>query len=97
MEINNLRLLISTIYGPNRDEPQFYLNFIEVLESFDVSNHIIAGDWNLVLNIEKDKKDGLPLTNVLSRDIVVSWMDDSDLLDVWRQEHPEDFKLHGRD
>ena len=93
IEINSLRLLICTIYGPNRDEPHFYLNFIELLESFDNSNHIIAGDWNLVLNIEKDKKGGLPQTNAFSRDIILSWMEESDLVDIWRHEHPEDFKF----
>ena len=93
IEINSLKLLICSIYGPNGDEPQFYLNFIELLESFDNSNHIIAGDWNLVLNIEQDKKGGLPQTNALSRDIILSWMEESDLVDIWRHEHPEDFKF----
>ena len=93
IEINNLRLLLCSIYGPNRDEPHFFLNFIETLENFDNSNYVIAGDWNLVLNTEKDKKGGIPHTNSFSRDIILSWMEESDLVDIWRHGHPEDFKF----
>ena len=85
IEINNLRFLICSIYGPNRDEPEFFLNFIESVESFDTGNHVIAGDWNFVLDIDKDKKGGAPQTHTLSRDIVLAWMEESNLVDVHRR------------
>ena len=93
IEIDSLRLLISTIYGPNRDDPNFYIEFIECIESFDNASYVIGGDWNLVLDLESDKKGGLPQTNLLSREIVKSWMEESDLVDIWRQNHPGEFKF----
>ena len=93
IEINNLRLLISTIYGPNRDDPDFFLDFIDHIESFDNVTHIIGGDWNFVLDLNIDKKGGLPQTNTLSSDIVKTWMEETDLIDIWRQAHPDDFKF----
>ena len=93
LEINSLRLLIGTIYGPNRDDPDFYIKFIETIEGFDNANCIIGGDWNFVLDLEFDKKGGLSQTNTLSREIIKSWMDESDLIDIWRQNYPNDFKF----
>ena len=93
IEIDSFRVLISSIYGPNQDQPEFYINYIENIESYDTSNYIIAGDWNFVLNIDQDKKGGIPQTNTLSRDIISAWMEESDLIDVWRHSHQNEFKF----
>ena len=37
------------IYGPNRDDPNFYTNLNENIAKLKIPNLILAGDWNLVL------------------------------------------------
>ena len=93
VELYSISLLLGTIYGPNRDDPQFFIDFIQAIESFDNPNYIIAGDWNFVLNLDFDKKGGLLHTNHYSRDIILAWMEESDLVDIWRHTHPGDFKF----
>ena len=39
----------------------------------------------IVLDLQIDKKGGLPQTNLLSREMIKSWMDESDLADILRQ------------
>ena len=93
IKLDCLSLLLCSIYGPNRDDPDFFVQFIQAIESFDNVNYIIAGDWNFVLNLDLDKKGGLPQTNHNSRDVILAWMEESDVVDIWRYNHPGDFKF----
>ena len=34
------------IYGPNRDDPNFYTNLNENIAKLKIPNLILAGDWN---------------------------------------------------
>ena len=45
-----LDILLVNIYGPNRDDPQFFANICRKISQLKVPNVILAGDWNLVLN-----------------------------------------------
>ena len=92
MEINGLRLTLCNIYAPNEDRPEFFVNVIHHIESLTNDNRIISGDLNLVLDIEMDKKGGLRTTNTKSQQVVSSWMDDTDMVDIWRWHHPDDRK-----
>ena len=42
------------IYGPNRDNPEFYLNIKQNIERLNLTNIIWGGDWNLVINPNLD-------------------------------------------
>ena len=45
------RYLIIAIYGPNRDDPEFYQNHVFNVTNFPVHDYVMwAGDWNLVLD-----------------------------------------------
>ena len=93
IEIDSLRLLICNIYGPNQDHPIFYVNLITAIETYENANYIIGGDWNFVLNLDKDKKGGVQQTNATSRDVVLTFMEEFDLIDIWRHANPEEFKF----
>ena len=41
--------LIVSLYGPHRDNPEFYAEFEERISEVGFENLIIGGDWNLVL------------------------------------------------
>lgn len=40
--------LICNIYGPNRDDPDFYIQLKDKINAFGSDNISIGGDWNLV-------------------------------------------------
>ena len=46
--------LIVSLYGPNRDNPEFYVELEERISEVGFENLIIGGDWNLVLAFTLD-------------------------------------------
>ena len=70
IEIQDKTLTLVNIYAPNKDEPAFFQNVCEKLSAFDCDFIIFGGDFNLVCDIHKDKKGGIPTTHSKSRDEV---------------------------
>ncbi len=89
IEIEDIKFTLSNIYAPNEDDQEFFKHVFEIVEQFDNSSKIIAGDFNLVMDLEMDKKGGNPRTHFKCRDIVKLYMEESDMLDIWRQMHPD--------
>ena len=94
-EINGLRLTLCNIYGPNEDNADFYIEVIQHVGSLPNDNRIIGGDFNLVLNILIDKKSGTMNTNKKSQILINSWMEETELVDIWRFQHPDSRKYTG--
>ena len=46
--------MIVSLYGPNRDNPEFYAELEERISEAGFENLIIGGDWNLVLDFTLD-------------------------------------------
>ena len=44
------------IYAPNEEKLTFFQNILNQLLCFDCSEIILGGDFNLVLDVQKDKK-----------------------------------------
>ena len=63
-------LTLVNIYVLNEDKPTFFQNILNQLLCFDCSKVILGGDFNLVLDVQKDKKGGRPVThNNLSKEV----------------------------
>ena len=62
---------------------------IQLFYLFKCDEVIIGGDYNLVLDVEKDKKGGLAKTHKKSLEAINSYCEDLDLIDVWRIQNPE--------
>ena len=86
-EISGLRLTLCNIYGPNEDNADFYIEVIQHIESLTNDNGIIGGDFNIVLNILIDKKSGTMNTNKKSQILINNWMEETELVDIWRFQH----------
>ena len=84
MKIYNLDIILVVLYGPNRDNPAFYRGLKELLEEKDNIPTIICGDWNLVLNFQKDTLGYQRENNINSKRIVLETMEVLDLIDPWR-------------
>ena len=70
IKIQDKTLTLVNIYAPKKDEPTFFQNVCEKLSSFDCDFIIFGGDFNLVCDIHKNKKGGIPSTHSKSRDEV---------------------------
>ena len=91
--IGNMRLTLSNLYAPNEDQPKFFENIINIIENIPNDNRVIGGDFNLVLNLDLDKKGGRHQTHNKSQAVIHTWMEDTDLIDIWRVKNPNLFKF----
>ena len=82
-------LTLVNLYGPNRDNPEFYENVQDRILNLQTPNLIMGGDWNLVLNPDKDYKNYLHINNPRAQDKVNELMSELNLIDVWREINPE--------
>ena len=89
IQANSKSLTLANIYAPNEDSPAFFLDFFDHLSDFHYDDIVIGGDYNLVLDLEKDKRGGLFRTHQNSVKIVKEFCEKLDLVDVWRVLHPE--------
>ena len=90
IEINDHRFTVCNLYAPNEDNPDFFKECAEYIEQFDNATKVIAGDFNLVMDISMDKKGGRPVTNFNSQSLLHTYMEEADLVDIWRLQHPSD-------
>lgn len=82
-------ILLINIYGPNRDNPNFYENIQKHISDFNNCSTIIAGDWNLVLNPTLDYFNYKHNNNPKAQEKVIQMSNDLELVDIWREINPE--------
>jgi exonuclease III len=89
--IGDVRLTLVNIYGPNEDNPNFFMDVIKQVEDIPNDNRIIGGDFNCVLDKEKDKKGGKEdHANIATRELLINYMEETELVDIWRLQHNDD-------
>ena len=84
------------MYAPNEDDPSFFTSIFDHLFDFQCEDIILGGNFNLVLNVEKDKKGGMSRTHKKSLEITNNYCESLDLVNVWRVLNPELFKFTWR-
>ena len=87
--------LIVSLYGPNRDDPEFYAELEERINDVGFENVIIGGDWNLVLDYTLDYYNHKHHNNIKAQEQVNNLMINLDLLDIWRIFIPKWEDTHG--
>lgn len=50
MAFDSDSVVLCTIYGPNRDTPEFFTQVASEIEKFENRNIILGGDFNFVIN-----------------------------------------------
>ena len=96
IQTNEKYLTLATMYAPNNDDAVFFKGFFEHLLDFQCEEVVIGGDFNLVLNLEKDKKGGVAKTHNNSFKVVQEFMENLDLTDAWRVLHPDSLRYTWR-
>jgi exonuclease III len=89
--IEGRRITLANIYGPNEDDPNFFLEIIKLIEDIPNDNRIIGGDFNCILDTDKDKKGGCEdHANKAVRAVLLTYMEETELIDIWRSQHEEE-------
>ena len=86
------------LYAPNRDDPEFFVQVFTKLTEFEkttgINEKIIVGDFNLVMDIEKDEQGGRPfVTHSLSQELLKTYMEEEGVIDVWRFRKPDKIRM----
>ena len=82
-------MTLVNIYVPNNDNPAFFQTLLCHILSFECEEVIVGGDFNLVLDVHKDKKGGNSTTHSNSLKEVQNMENLLDLIDVWRVFNPD--------
>ena len=82
--VNDIDLTLASMYGANKNNPDFYDKFFENLNSFAKGEIIICGDLNLIVDNTMDKKRGPPHASVRCRETVMDNMTQLALKDVFQ-------------
>ena len=84
LKTNGKIITLTNIYAPNKDNPAFVKNLFDHLQYFEGDEIIIGGDFNLVLDVEKDKKGDLSKIHHNAQKTILKICDNLDLVDAWR-------------
>ena len=88
LSFNDKRFTFCSLYGPNKDSPDFYHNIRNIVNEFQNTNYIFCGDWNLVLHPDLDTYNYVNVNNPKARNVVLDLIDDFKLVDPWRCYNP---------
>ena len=70
-------MLIAIIYEPNDDDPALFESLFSHLRDFHCDDIGLGGDFNLGLNLEKDKKGGLAKTHTKAVNVINDMLQNS--------------------
>ena len=84
MKIDNKVLTLVNIYAPNNDNPTFSQNVLDHLLSFECEKIIMGDDFNLVMDVQRDKKGWNATTHRNSLKEVQNIANSLYMIDVWR-------------
>ena len=82
--IQGKRITLVDLYGPNQDNPNFYTNIKQKVSEFENDQVILCGDWNFVLDLDLDYNNYLHINNPKARKVILDYIEEENLLDVWR-------------
>ena len=85
--VNDLPLTFVNVYGPNNDDPDFFLELFAEIDKFD-SFLIVGGDFNAVTDDLDYQGSRQHHSNVKSKEMLCLLIEEYGLCDVWRSFHP---------
>ena len=84
---NSQKITIAVVYAPNSDSPEFFGKVTDILRE-RMEHKIIIGDFNLVLDVDLDRKNTYSNNN-RAKERVEDMMDEFCLKDIWRVQNPD--------
>lgn len=89
MKLDSFKFVLVNVYGPNEDNPQFFIKLFENIENRNNNSMIMAGDFNTSLDPEMDLYNNKGSLHTKKREILKQYLEEKDLTDIWRIKHPE--------
>ena len=89
LEINDHTITIINVYGPNTDDTSVFKKLEEYLRENDDKSIIAGGDFNTILNVDIDKKNGIKNNHPNIRTKLLSIIEENNLTDIWRTQHQD--------
>ena len=96
MTIQEYRMTLVAIYGPNEDNPVFLENIKRHILDLQNSSIIIAGDWNVVQDFQTDTINYKTNNNIKAQKKVSELKTELDMVDIWRIQNPDSRKFTWR-
>ena len=96
LDIYGCNITLINLYGPNKDDRNFYETVNGIITDNDNPHTIICGDWNLVLDVRLDCFNYVNINNPLARQRVLDLCNQVNLIDPWRIQNPESKKYTWR-
>ena len=93
VNINDSIYTFVNLYCHNKDNPQFFQNVFNILLQINIDNLIVGGDMNFVQDPTIDKQGRISNTFKHSRDILNKFLEEKQLIDIWRIRHPFEKKF----
>ena len=84
MTVQGKQITLINLYRPNEDNAQFYENLIRKIAEFENEHLIMCGDWNFVLDFDKDTSNYLNINNPRARQTVLNFIEENNFIDAWR-------------
>ena len=84
--LQKLKFVLANVYAPNKDNPLFIDLLFKEVTRFSPDHVIIAGDFNLALDLDMDRK-GSYCNNNKAAKCLASHLTALDLFDAWRRFH----------
>lgn len=94
LSIDENRVTLINIYGPNSDNPDFFEKVREYFIEFDNDYYILCGDFNLALNQTLDTFNYSNVNNPKAREKLIEIMNDLNLVDYYRILNPDKKNIH---
>ena len=91
ISIQNTRVILANCYGPNSDDPSFFEEFMQQVQSLSVHNIILAGDLNITLTPLDIR--GTNPTNPKAAKLFKTKTEYLELCDIWRTRNPNIFQF----
>ena len=87
-EIRGQKILICNIYAHNDGKTEFFVRIFKEIEQTGVDRKIIVGDFNTVLDEEKDRSIQVKHANFKAAQVVNIATEHFSFIDVWREKFP---------
>jgi exonuclease III len=88
LNVDENRLTLINIYGPNSDNPEFYEKIRDIFLELDNDYYILCGDFNIALDQELDTFNYSAPNNPKAREKLLEVMNDLHLIDYYRILNP---------